>query len=57
MYFRNYRLQKRWLDEYLKNPVSEDPSISNMGNAPKHCCNLGDSTFTIIIENSEHNLV
>ena len=37
MYFRNYRLQKTWLDKCLKCPVSEDPLTSNMGNRAKHC--------------------
>ena len=36
MYFRNYVLRKTWLDNSLKNPVSEDPSRSNMINGPKH---------------------
>ena len=57
MYFRNYGLQKRWLDEGLKNPVSDDPSTSNMINGPKHCCNLEDDTFTIFIDHFEINLV
>ena len=35
MYFRNHRVRKRDLDECLKIPVSEDPSISNMVNVPK----------------------
>ena len=40
MYFRNYGLQKTRLDQCLKTPVSEDPTESNMVNAPKHCSNL-----------------
>ena len=40
MYFRNYGLQKTRLDQCLKTPVSEDPTKSNMVNAPKHCSNL-----------------
>ena len=40
MYFRNYGLQKTRLDQCLKTPVSEDPTKSNMINAPKHCSNL-----------------
>ena len=28
--FPNYGIQKTWLDEYLKSPVSEDPLKSNM---------------------------
>ena len=37
MYFPYYRLRKKWLDQRLKSPVSEDPSKSNIVNAPKHC--------------------
>ena len=37
MYFRNYGLQKTWFDQCLKGPVSDDPSKSNMVNAPKYC--------------------
>ena len=37
MHFRNYGLQKTGLDKCLKSPVSEDPSISNIVNWPKHC--------------------
>ena len=37
MYFRNYVLQKPWLDQCLKNPVSEDPSKNNIVKAPKYC--------------------
>ena len=57
MYFRNYGLQKTWLDQYLKSPASEDPSKSNMKNAPKHCWNLKDSSFTIFIDHWEGNCV
>ena len=35
MYFQNYGLPKTWLDQGLKSPVSEDPTKSNMVNAPK----------------------
>ena len=35
-------------------PVSEDPSTSNMVNAPKHCSKLDDSTFTIFIDISKN---
>ena len=37
MYFRNYRLRKKWLDQCLKGPTSEDPLTGNMVNVPKHC--------------------
>ena len=55
MYFGNYRLPKTWLDQYLKSLFSEDPSISNMVNAPKYCSNLKDSPFTIFIDHWEVN--
>ena len=55
MYFQNYGLRKTWLDQCLKSPGSEDPSKSNMVNAPKHCSNLKDSSFTIFIDNWECN--
>ena len=45
MYFRNYGLPKTWLDQCLKSPVSEDPTKSNMVNAPKHCSNLKDTSL------------
>ena len=57
MYFRNYGIGNRWLDECLKNPVSEGPSTSNMVNAPKHCCTLENGTFTIFIDHCENNSV
>ena len=50
MYFGNYGLPKTWLDKCVKSPVSEDPSKSNMVNAPKHCSDLNDSPFTIFID-------
>ena len=34
-----------WLDKCLKSPVSEHPSKVNMLKGPKHCLNLGDSSF------------
>ena len=55
MYFRNYGLRKTWLDNCLKSTVSEDPSTTSMVNGPKHCWNSNDSTFTILIANSQHN--
>ena len=57
MYFRNCGLRKRCLKKCLKNPVSEDPSTSNMVNGPKHCCNVEDGSFTIFIDHCEHNSV
>ena len=50
MYFGNYGLPKTQLEQCLKSPFSENPSKSNMVNAPKHCSNLKDSTFTIFID-------
>ena len=38
-----------------KTPVSEHPSTSNMGNGPKHCSKLKDSTFTIFIDQCARN--
>ena len=55
MYFGNYGLPKTWLDQCLKSPVSEYPSKSNMVNAPKHCSNLKNSTFTIFLDHWEVN--
>ena len=55
MYFRNYGLPKTWLDQCLKSPVSEDPTKSNMVNAPKHWSDLRDTSFTIFINHWEVN--
>ena len=55
MYFGNYGLPKTWLYQCLKSPVSEDPSETNMANAPKHCSHLKDSRFTIFINHWEVN--
>ena len=57
MYFPKYCLRKTWLDKCLKSRVSEDPSTDNMSNGSKHCRNLNDSTFTIIIKYSGANYV
>ena len=57
MYFRNYELRKTWLDNYLKSPLSQDPSTSNMVNRTKHCSNLNDRNFTIFFDNCESNWV
>ena len=53
MYFSTYGLQKTWLEECLKSPVSEDPSTTNIVNGPKHCSKLNDSTYTIFIDSCE----
>ena len=47
MYFRNYGIRKTWLDICLKSLVLEEPLTGNMVNAPKHCCNLNESTLNI----------
>ena len=57
MYFRKYRLQKRWLHKCLKSRVSEDPLTDNMANGSKHWSNLNDSTFIIFINHCEKNYV
>ena len=49
MYFRNYGLPKTWLDQCLKSPVSDDPTKSNMVNAPKHCSNLKDTSLPYLL--------
>ena len=49
MYFRNYGLPKTWLDQCLKSPVSDDPTKSNMVNAPKHCANLNDTSLPYLL--------
>ena len=43
--------------EWLKIPVLEDPSKSNMVKGPKHCWNLNDSTFTMFIDHCQGNSV
>ena len=55
MYFRNYRLEKTWLDKCLKSCVSQDSSTDNMANGSKHCCNVYDNTFTRIINHCAGN--
>ena len=47
MYFRKYRLRKKWLGKCLKSSVSEDPDTDNKENRSKHCSSLNDSTFKI----------
>ena len=49
MYFRNYGISKTCLDQCLKSPVSEDPTKSNMVNAPKHCSNLKDTSLPYLL--------
>ena len=57
MYFLNYRLRKKWLDECLKSRVPEDPSTDNIPNESKHCWNLNQSTFNIFINHCEGNCI
>ena len=47
--FPKLRTLKTWLDKCLKNLVSEDASISNTVNVPKHCGILHRSNFIIFI--------
>ena len=49
MYYRNYGLPKTWLHQCLKSPVSEDPTKTNMVNAPKHCSNLKDTSLPYLL--------
>ena len=55
--FWTYGLEKIWLDNCLKSPISEDPSTSNMVKRPKHCWNLNGSTFTKFIHHCESNSI
>ena len=55
VYFRNYGPGKTLLDECLRSPLSNDPSKTNMVNAPKHCRNVKDSIFTLFIDRCEGN--
>ena len=51
--FPKLRTPKKWLDKWLKPPVSEDPSTSKRVNVSKHCWNLNHSTFAIFIDHSK----
>ena len=55
MYSPNYGLRKRWLDNCVKSPVSEDPSRNHMVKGNKHCLNLNESTFTMFIDHGKGN--
>ena len=66
MCFKNYGLQKIWLDKCLKRPVSEhlstvnmlkrvNPSIVNMLKRPKRYMNLHETSFVIIFHHSERD--
>ena len=49
MCFQNDGVPKTWLDECLKSLVSDDPTKSNMVNAPKHCANLKDTSLPYLL--------
>ena len=49
MYIRNYGLPKTSVDQCLKSPVSEDPTKSNMVNAPKHFSNLRNTSLPYLL--------
>ena len=53
MYFLYYGLQKTWLNESLKSPLSQDLSRSNMLRGIKHFGNLNGTTFTIFVDHCE----
>ena len=53
--FPKLRPPKKWSDKYLKSPISEDASKSNIVNVPNHCCNLHRSIFTIFIAHFKVN--
>ena len=57
MYIWTYGLRKMSSNKYLKSLVWEDPSTSNMVNAPKNCWNLIESAFTIFTGHCEDNSV
>ena len=55
--FLNLQTPQNLLDKYLKGPISEGPSTSNMENGPKCWWNLNDSTFTRFIDQCERKSV
>ena len=57
MYFWSYALPETWLDNCLKIAISEDPLTGNIVNAPKHCWNLIESDFSIIIDHCDNDSV
>ena len=50
MYFRNYGLAKRRLDQYLKSSVSQYPSTSNNVKALKHISNHHSGSFIRLVD-------
>ena len=57
MYFRIYWLQKTCVDKCLKSRISDDHSTNNLENSSKHCCNMNDSTFTMLINHCKGNSI
>ena len=57
MYFRKYGLQKTYLNNILKNPISKDTSASGMSNRKKHCSNLDETIFGIVIDHPQGSWV
>ena len=55
--FPNLPTPKTWLDKYLKGPVSEEVSTSNMTHVHKHCWNLHHSIVIIFIDHFKVNCV
>ena len=57
MYIGNHGLRETCLNKSLKNPVSEDTWASGMVNGKKHCWNLEDTTFSMVIDHCKRNCV
>ena len=57
MTFRNYGLAKKGLDKYLKRPVTQYPSTSNMLKAKKNLPNYHGGTFITLIYHRSRYLV
>ena len=55
MYSRKHWLRKTYLDKCLKSRISEDPSTNNLENGSKHCCNMSDSSFIMLINRDKGN--
>ena len=53
--FPKFSSPKKVIRSISEKSNSECPSTKNMVNGKKHCCNLGDGTFIIFIDHSEHN--
>ena len=57
MHFWIYGLRNTSLNKYLKTPISEDPSTSDMVNGPEHFWNQKGRTFPIFVGPCKGNLV